>query len=182
MARVELLSAANAPLLARPYYADGDPGPIAAALAQVPEMLEVTLPFVGTVLSPSSIGFRTKEIVILRTSAVLLCSYCVGAHTDVALSSGLSEAEVRALRGEMPLADAFIDAADLALLGWIDTVAGEKGPVPEPLAAALARFHPDHEVVELTLLIGATMLLNRFCTALALPVPACSLDRVEVAG
>ncbi|HEV8116645.1 MAG TPA: hypothetical protein VGP53_10440, partial [Acidimicrobiales bacterium] len=64
---VALLTAAGAPLLARPYFAGGDPGPIVAVLAHVPEMLEVTLPFIGAVLGPSAIDLRTKEVVILRT-------------------------------------------------------------------------------------------------------------------
>ena len=71
----------QAPLLARPYYAGGDPGPIVAALAQVPELLETTMPFLGTALGPSGIDWRTKEIVIVRTSALAGCRYCVsGPH------------------------------------------------------------------------------------------------------
>lgn len=171
MARVELLTASQAPLLARPYYEGGDPGPIVAALAQVPELLSVSLPFIGAVLGPSSIPVRPKELVILRTSAVLACAYCVGAHTNVALDVGLSEPEVRALRGEIPLTAAFVDPAELALLDWVDVVAGEKGTVPQALMDALGAHYPEHEVVELTLLVGTTMLLNRFCTALDLPVP-----------
>ena len=61
---VALVEADQAPLLARPYFAAGDPGPIIAALAQVPEMLEATAPFLGRVLGPSCLPARTKEIVI----------------------------------------------------------------------------------------------------------------------
>ena len=89
-ARVGLVEAAGAPLLARELFASGDPGPIAASLAQVPELLGPTLPFLGAVLGPSWIGLRDKEIVILRTSAVMGCRYCTEAHTVVALDSGLS--------------------------------------------------------------------------------------------
>lgn len=47
---ITLVEPGQAPLLARPYYADGDPGPIERALAQVPELPAVTLPFLGAVL------------------------------------------------------------------------------------------------------------------------------------
>ena len=63
-----IVTAAQAPLLAQPFLAGGDPGPIVAALAPVPEALEVAMPFIGMVLGPSAIDVRTKEIVILRTS------------------------------------------------------------------------------------------------------------------
>ncbi len=99
----------QAPLLARPYYAGGDPGPIVAALAQVPEPLETAMPFLGAALGPSGIDWRTKEIVIVRTSALAGCRYCVQAHTVVALDAGLSRDEVRALRTDIAVADAFSD-------------------------------------------------------------------------
>ncbi len=57
---VVLITAAEAPLLAQPYFAGGDPGAIVAALAQVPEMLEVAVPFITVVLGPSAVDLRTK--------------------------------------------------------------------------------------------------------------------------
>ena len=82
--RTRLIEEPTAPLLARPYFASGDPGPIVASLAQVPELLGPTLPFLGSVLGPSWIPLRDKEIVILRTSAVMGCRYCTDAHSAVA--------------------------------------------------------------------------------------------------
>lgn len=176
-----LLGPEQAPLLARPFYAGGDPGPIVAALAQVPELLEVAMPFLGAVLGPSGIDWRTKEIVIVRTSALAGCHYCVQAHTVVALDAGLSHVEVRALRGEAPVADGFPDPRDAALLAWVDVVAGG-GAVSEAARAAVGARFADHEVVELTALVGATLLLNRFATALALPTGADTLARLDAAG
>ncbi len=182
---VRLLDVESAPLTARPLYADGDPGPIVGALAQVPEVLRVTLPFIGTVLGPSSIPPRTKEVVVLRTSAVLACRYCVDAHTPVARDAGLTVGEVAALRtspvGEV--AEVFTDPFEQALLGWVDAVAaGGPGAVPDGPAEALAAVVEDHALVELTLLVGATMMLNRFCTALRLPTSPETITRLAQEG
>lgn len=176
-----LLGPDQAPLLARPYYAGGDPGPIVAALAQVPELLEVAMPFLGVALGPSGIDWRTKEIVIVRTSALAGCRYCVQAHSVVALDAGLTRAEVTALRTESPVEGNFTDRRELALLAWVDLVAGS-GPVPDAARAAVRGQFADHEVVELTTLIGATLLLNRFATALALPTGAETVDRLIAEG
>jgi AhpD family alkylhydroperoxidase len=181
LAIVSLIEADQAPLLARAYYADGDPGPIVAALAQVPEVLEVAMPFIATVLGPSSIPARAKELVILRTSALLGCRYCVDAHTATALDIGFNAAEVRALRGEQPIDAAFTEPAEFALLSWVDGVAAG-GPVDAALVDELKRHVPDHHLVELTLLVGATMMLNRFCTTLELPTATATLARVAAAG
>ena len=175
-ARVGLVEAAGAPLLARELFASGDPGPIAASLAQVPELLGPTLPFLGAVLGPSWIGLRDKEIVILRTSAVMGCRYCTEAHTVVALDSGLSRDEVRGLRGELPLVDAFPDAADRALVAWCDAVASGVDSDLDTARAALTA--DDARVVELTLLVATTVLLNRYATALALPTSPDVRDRL----
>jgi AhpD family alkylhydroperoxidase len=180
-AAITLIDATQAPLLGRPYFADGDPGPIVAALAQVPEMLVVTMPFLGTVLGPSALLARTKELVILRTSARAACRYCVESHTVVARDIGLSVAEVRALRGEAGVEAAFPNEAERAVLDWCDAVVGT-GAVDPAARARLLRFFAEHEVVELTLLAASTLLLNRFCTALELPTSSSVLARLAAEG
>ncbi|MEJ7704096.1 MAG: carboxymuconolactone decarboxylase family protein [Geodermatophilaceae bacterium] len=180
MSRVELLAAGTAPLTARRYYEYGDPGPVVAAMATVPELLEVCLPFLSAVLGASSLDARTKELVIVRTSVLLECDYCVNSHSVVALDTGLTIEEVRGLRGEGPAVAA--DEREDALLGWVDAVAGGRGAVEDTVAARVGRCFADHEVVALTLLVGATMMLNRFCTALELPTSPEVCQRLAAAG
>lgn len=181
MPRIELITAEQAPLLARPFYAGGDPGPIAAALAQVPELMEVALPFVGRALGPGALDARTKELVILHVSALLGCRYCVAAHTLVALDTGLDHDEVRALRCELPPAQVFHDERERAVLEWCAAVAGA-GAVPDEVAEQAEGLLTDAELVELTVVATATMLLNRFCTALDLPSAPETLARLAAEG
>jgi len=178
---VGLVTAAQAPLLARPFFADGDPGPIVAALAHVPELLKATAPFLSAVLGPSAVAARTKEIVVLRTSARASCRYCVAAHSVVARDAGLSVGEVRALRGELDADAVFAGPADRAVIGWCDALVGT-GPVDAGVKAALQACFDEHEVVELTLLATTTLLLNRFCTALELPTSPGVLARLDAEG
>lgn len=180
MSRVQLLDATAAPLTARRYYQNGDPGPLVGALATVPELLEVSMPFLAAVLGPSALDARTKEIVIVRTSALLRCGYCVDTHSVVALDTGLTIGEVHALRGES--AAVLADQRENALLGWVDAVAGGRGPVGDEVARRLGRYFAEHETVELTLLVGVTMMLNRFCTALDLPTSPEVVRRLAAAG
>jgi len=177
---VRLIEADQAPLLARAYYASGDPGPVVAALAQVPELLQVALPFIGAALGPSGIDWRTKEIVIVRTSTLAGCRYCVQAHTVVALDAGLDRREVRALRGELPVVQVFTSPRELALLRWIEIVGAGSGQVGDGARDDVLQHWADHEVVELTTVIGATLLLNRFATALGLPTSAGTLARLAL--
>ena len=182
LARVRLLAADSAPLATRPYFADGDPGPIAASLAHLPDLLPSALAFIGAALTGSWLPTRTVEIVILRVSALAGCRYCTSAHTLVALDNGLTHDQVRGLRGELPTAAVFADPVDLAVIAWADAVyvGGE-----QELAAArtlLAAHYEDGAVVELTVCATATLMLNRYATALALPVDAPTLARLAREG
>lgn len=180
---VPLVEADQAPILARPYYpAGGPPSALTASLAHVPEVLEVALPFVGRVLGPTALDARSKEIVVLRTSALMECRYCVQTHTAVALDAGLRRAEVEALRGEADVEDVFADRGERALIAWVDEVALGRGPAGEAVSARAREAMGDPELVELTLVAGATLMLNRYCSALGLPTSAATLRRLGEEG
>lgn len=180
MSRVVIIEAPQAPLLARRFYRGGDPGALVATLAHVPEMLEAAMPFLAAVLGPSSLAPRLKEIVILRTSSLLQCRYCIQSHSVTALDTGLSRDDVLALRDELPLDRCFSDAREQALLEWIDCVASGRGIAPEP--AQLALHFSDAEVVEITLVAATTIMLNRYCTSLSLPSAPATVARLSEEG
>ena len=182
MTRVQLLDAGRAPITAQQYYAEGDPGPIVAALASVPELLGPTLAFVAAALGRGSTSVRLKEFAILRTSALQGCQFCIHAHTSVSLDIGLSPEEIRALRGEVPLEDGFPSESERALIGWIDALAGATGPIPDDVWVEVRRHWPEHVLVELTVTVGATMFLNRFATGFELPTADHVMARLDAAG
>jgi AhpD family alkylhydroperoxidase len=165
MARVELVTAERAPLLARPYYDAGDPGPIAAALANVPELMEAALPFIGAVYGPTSVEPRLKEIVVLAVSAANGCRYCTETHKGVAAGMGFAPDELAALLGETPAPDRW-SPAERALLAFSEALSNR----PAEAVDLLRPHFGDPEVVELVTLASTTVMLNRFATALELPV------------
>ncbi len=184
MSVVDLLDESSAPMLAQPFYAEGDPGPIVTSLAHVPELLEVALPFIGAALGASAVDFRTKEIVILRTSALLRCRYCVQTHAVIAHDAELSVEQIDALCQDEDdiLHRAFPDARDAVLIRWTDAVALGRGAPPADLATRAKKTFGDPDLVELTVLVGATLMLNRYASALGLPTSAESLRRIADLG
>ncbi len=178
MSRIDLLDADSAPITVKEFFAGGDPGPIVAALANVPELLGPTMAFVGAALGDGAAATRHKEFAILRTSVLQGCRYCVHAHTAVALDVGLSLDEVRALRGEREIDASFADPAEQRLVRWIDAMAGATGPVPEEVWNDARLSFPDHVLLELSVTIGATLFLNRFATGFELPTPASTPERL----
>lgn len=164
MAKVELLTRERAPLLARPYYEGGDPGPIAAALANVPELMETALPFIGAVFGPTSVAPRLKELVVLAVSAHNHCRYCTDTHTGVARRMGFAADELAALRGEAPAPERW-DVRERALLLFSEALSHR----PAEAVQLLQAHFSESEIVELVTLGATTVMLNRFATALELP-------------
>lgn len=165
MARVELLTQANAPLLAQQFYEDGDPGPIGAALAHVPELMETALPFLGSVFGPTAVDRRLKEIVILRVSSANRCHYCTETHTEVARRLAFTPDELAALRGEGPVPAGW-SPRERAVHDF-SVVISER---PGGAVAILGPHFTESEIVELVTLAATTVMLNRFASALELPV------------
>jgi 4-carboxymuconolactone decarboxylase len=164
MAKIELVAQDRAPLLARRYYESGDPGPIAAALANVPELMEPMLSFVNTIFGPTSIDPRLKEIVILRVSSANGCHYCTESHTRVARRMRFSPPELASLRGEAPVPENW-NARERALVSFSEALSTRA----EAAVDFLRPHFEEPEIVELVTLGSATVLLNRFATALELP-------------
>jgi AhpD family alkylhydroperoxidase len=182
--RIELIDAEQAPLTVRHHWREGrDPGPIVAALAHVPELLEAALPFIGQALHGSIVDRRTAELVIVRSSAVLGCRYCTLTHGAVALDADVTADEIRALCETGPDAlSAFVEEREAAMLAWVDQVAAGRGDVPEEVTRDLAAHVDDALLVELTAMVGCTIFLNRFCTTLRLPASDGTLARLAAAG
>ena len=163
-AKVELLTRDQAPLLARSHYERGNPGPIAAALANVPELMQPMLSFVDSVYGPTSLEGRLKEIVILRVSSANGCRYCTESHSRVARRMGFDPEEVTALRGEGPCPERW-SPVEQALFSFSETLSNR----PEQAVDLLRPHFEEPQIVELVTLGSATVLLNRFATALELP-------------
>ena len=176
--RVTLVEPVDAPLLARPYYAtEGETSPIVRALAQVPELVPATMPFVAQVLGPAALGLRAKELIVLRVSERAGCDYCVGAHRVAAADAGVSAHEDAALTGRVPLENAFA-GDELALLRLCDAVAAG-GEVDDAVVDPVRRTFGDHGLVEIVLAAAATLMLNRLCTTLRLPLTSSTAARLR---
>jgi AhpD family alkylhydroperoxidase len=183
MPLVTLFNGNTAPDSVKQIFANGDPGPIASSLAHIPDIMLTALPFIRATLGPSKIAdVRTKEIVILRASSVQQCKYCVNTHSFVARNSGLSKEEVKALQGNGDATPAFTKEREKVLIRWTDAVAFGPGEIRPDLKAEMKKNFTEPEVVELTLLVGATILLNRYATALELPVAAAHLEFLKNEG
>ena len=173
---VEFLTQEQAPLSVRNFFSEST-GPLVGTMAQVPELLQVAMPMIAQQFGPSALSMRHKEIVVLGVSALQGCRYCTQTHTAVAHREGLSEDEILVLRGNKANEREFVDKEG-SLWSYVLAVgAGKVDKVQtERAMASLKNDWMDFEIVEVTMLIGTTIMLNRYCMALDIPTAQVHLD------
>ena len=170
MSIITLLSKSQAPITTRSFYAQETASPIISSIAHVPELLLKGMPFIGQALGPSSVSFRLKEIMVLRASSKLHCSYCTNTHTVVSIQAGLTHNEILALRGEKEVDEVFTEAKEKLLIAWTDAMSNGANSISTSLKEQMIQHYSEAEIVEFSLCIGATIMLNRYASALSLPV------------
>jgi AhpD family alkylhydroperoxidase len=170
MSRVRLLSGEEAPILARPWYReDGSASALTRSLASAPDVMEALMPFLDQIMGESSLDLATKELVVLRVSQLNGCRYCLASHRPLALSAGVPSEQVAALCDQAPLAA--LPERERALVAWVDRVTLDAAGVTDELVASTLDHLRDDQLIELTLLAGATTMLNQYCTALGITPP-----------
>ncbi len=171
MSRLPLLSADEAPPLARRWYReDGEASALTRSLASAPDLLETLMPYLGQVMGESSIDLRTKELVIVRVSQLNRCSYCLAAHRPVAREAGVPDVELAAICDERLLDE--LSPRKRALVEWVDRQTLDPGGIDDELYERTLRHLRRDQLIELTLLAGTITLLNQYCTAFRVPPPA----------
>jgi AhpD family alkylhydroperoxidase len=132
--------------------------------------METLMPFLGAIMSESSLDLATKELVIVRVSQLNGCRYCLAAHRPAALDAGLPSEQVEAVSEAVPLD--VLPARERAIVGWVDQVIRDPSGVADELVARTLEHVRHDQLIELTVLAGAITMLNQYCTALDIPPPA----------
>jgi len=136
-----------------------------ATVAHSPAVLRWLIPFVATLHregTGSVLDARTKNLVILKTSLVNGCEYCVGHNKVMGASLGVGEDLVEAMDSDSYRESPFFDERDKAVLWLADEVTRNTARYNAQCFANLQTFFDDAEIVELTLLAGMFNMVNRF--------------------
>jgi uncharacterized peroxidase-related enzyme len=180
MTRVPLLAAsALPPELADTYEAFvASYGPFrnqAAVLAHVPPALEHLSQLLMDLKRRQGIKARHLELVIVVTSKLNACEYCISHHAPRLRVEGLSAAAVEQLpQAEHPE----FDAVDRLVIEYAVAVTQAPGRIAEALFARLRQHFSDSQIVELTLRIALCGAYNRLSEALQIDNELAAADAV----
>jgi uncharacterized peroxidase-related enzyme len=116
------------------------------------------------ILTTGTLPTKLKELVIVRTSQLNRCEYCLGSHTQIAMKLGWSRDQLDDL-ANYQLRDDFTPA-EKAALSLAEQMTLDANHISDEFLARLRDFYDEGEVVELMAAIGLFNYFNRFNNAL----------------
>jgi len=173
MARISLVEKEKAPDEVKAVYEQvqkkfGMVPNIVKGLAHSPAFLQTFLPFLGTVLGPSKLDQKLKELAILTTTKLNGCSYCTAHHTAMGKGAGLTNEKIQAVPDP---AGSVFDDRERAVIRFAKEVT-EKVTASEEALTELKKYFSEEEIVELNLAVGLFNLLTRFADTFKIDLEA----------
>ena len=136
------------------------PSEMFQTLAVRPDILAALSGLGAAVYPGGRLERALQERVVVETSRLNDCQYCTGSHTGALRRMGLAPTPL----GE-PHAPGLTERERLAL-EYTRAAVQDANHIPEALFAEIQQAFRDEEIVELTFLVGLTVLLNLFNNAL----------------
>ena len=112
---------------------------------------------------------RTKALVILKTSMLNGCNYCVGHNLTLGRACGMTEEEVTAIEGDMADTELF-SAAEKAAITWAQHLTLRTYRQHPEAMQELKRHFNEAQIVEITMVSGFFNFWNRFVDSLQVDV------------
>ena len=131
-----------------------------------PEIFETMIAHFQAILNTGTLPTRLKELVIVRTSQLNACRYCLGSHTQIARKLGWTDDQIDNL-AEYATRDDFTPAEKVALR-LAEEMTLDANKISDAFFAEVRSHYSEGEVVELMAAIGLFNYFNRFNNALQL--------------
>ena len=135
---------------------------IVKLLAHCPEIGNSYQRFAGSILRGENVPAKLRELATLRVGYLAQAEYEFIHHTPLGLRAGLSQKQIDDI-GNWPDSPEF-DETERTVLRYTDEVARDNAVTDETFAGLKGLFS-EHDIVELTLVIGYFVMLCRILVA-----------------
>ena len=146
-------------------------GRVANAIRLAAHSPKAAQPLIGFMLAAlryeitGILAVRIKALVILKTSTLNGCSYCIGHNTALGKSLGFKDDEIDAISGNYQQSDYFSEA-EKAAITWAEVLT-EKTYKQRPDAKLNLKKHfSSEQIIEITMVSGFFNFWNRFTDSL----------------
>jgi uncharacterized peroxidase-related enzyme len=150
-------------------------------MANRPEIFQTMIAHFEAILTTGTLTTKLKELLIVRTSQLNKCEYCLASHTQIALKLGWSAEQVAAL--PKAAASGLFSEAEVAAIHLAETMTLDSNNYTDAEFAELRGFYSEGEVVELLTAIGIFNYFNRFNNVLKMePTRPMTAEEVVAGG
>lgn len=146
-------------------------GRVANAVRVASHSPRVAQPLVGFLVAilrtevTGLVALRIKLLVILKTSFINGCSYCIDHNTSLGRAIGMSDEEIGAIEGDHRAAELFTPA-EKAALDWAEYLTERSYRAHPEAVPELKRHFSEAQIVEISLVSGFFNMWNRFVDGL----------------
>ena len=136
---------------------------------------KVAQPLVGFMVSAlrtevsGGLEMRIKALVILKTSMLNGCAYCIGHNSALGRSLGFEEDEIDEISKDFLSSDYF-SPAEKAAIRWAECLTERTYRKHPETMAQLKLYFSDAQIVEITMVSGFFNFWNRFTDALEIDI------------
>ncbi|MGC8549641.1 MAG: carboxymuconolactone decarboxylase family protein [Acidobacteriaceae bacterium] len=135
-------------------------------IALRPEIFETMIAHFQAILNTGTLPVKLKELVIVRTSQLNECRYCLGSHTQICRKLGWSDDQIENLAHYAHRDD--FTPAEKAALRLAEEVTLNSNGISDTFFAEVRSHYSDGEIIELLSAIGLFNYFNRVNNALQL--------------
>lgn len=141
--------------------------------AHAPFLAMLLLPFNAAVQREwpgTHLSGRIKELVVIKTSQINECEYCLAHNTSLGQAAGITEEHVVALSSDEYRTSDLFDERERAAVAWAEHMTRRTAGKNDAVFAQVRAQFSDAEIIELTFVCGLFNMINRINDSLALAI------------
>ncbi len=123
------------------------------------EIFQTMIAHFEAILNTGTLSTKLKELVIIRTSQLNHCSYCLASHTRIGLRLGWSKEQIEHLAEYAGRTD--FTASEKAALWLAEAMTRNERPLTDAEMTQLREHYSEGEIIELLAAIGLFNYFNR---------------------
>ncbi len=129
-------------------------------VAHRPEIFQTMIAHFEAILNTGTLTTKLKELVIIRTSQLNHCDYCLASHRRIGIKLGWSQDQLDHLAEYAERTD--FSAAEKTALQLAERMTRNAGALSDEEMAQLREHYSEGEIIELMAAIGLFNYFNRF--------------------
>ncbi|HUZ03796.1 MAG TPA: carboxymuconolactone decarboxylase family protein [Acidobacteriaceae bacterium] len=129
-------------------------------VAHRPEIFQTMIAHFEAILTTGTLTTKLKELVIIRTSQLNHCNYCLASHRRIGMKLGWSQEQLDNLAEYATRTD--FSASEKAALHLAEQMTRNEGAISDEEMARLREHYSEGEIIELMASIGLFNYFNRF--------------------